>query len=105
MTKFVACRTWTMSAGSVCPKFTDLSKWVLIQFAEVKYGPAGKTLLSAQVIQHRWTPQTIPSVAEPSPYNTHFAAYGLGCRIIDVNGYKEVNHTGVRAQPIRFIVA
>jgi CubicO group peptidase (beta-lactamase class C family) len=28
------------------------------------------------------------------PYNTHFAAYGLGWFLRDVRGYKEVSHTG-----------
>jgi hypothetical protein len=30
----------------------------------------------------------------PGPYNTHFAAYGLGFGLSDVKGYKQVSHTG-----------
>jgi len=33
-------------------------------------------------------------VGGPGPYNTHFAAYGLGFFITDVKGYKQVSHTG-----------
>ena len=29
-----------------------------------------------------------------SPYNTHFASYGLGWFLSDVNGYKQATHTG-----------
>ena len=45
-----------------------------------------------------WTPQTIIPVRAPGPYNTHFAAYGLGFGISDVKGYKQVTHTGVLAE-------
>ena len=30
----------------------------------------------------------------PGPYNTHFAAYGLGWNLSDARGYKVAEHTG-----------
>jgi hypothetical protein len=38
--------------------------------------------------------QTIIPVFNPGAYNTHFSAYGLGFGLSDVNGYKQVTHTG-----------
>ena len=49
---------------------------------------------SEAVLRERWTPQTILPVGGPGPYNTHFAAYGLGFGLSDVKGYKQVSHTG-----------
>jgi hypothetical protein len=40
------------------------------------------------------SPQTIIQVNAPGPYNTHFAAYGLGFFLSDVKGYKQITHTG-----------
>jgi hypothetical protein len=39
------------------------------------------------------SPDIIP-VRPGSPYNSHFAAYGLGWRLTDVSGYLEASHTG-----------
>ncbi|WP_262490235.1 beta-lactamase family protein [Hymenobacter coccineus] len=36
----------------------------------------------------------MPLSPAPSPYTTHFAAYGLGWFLRDVRGYQEVWHTG-----------
>jgi hypothetical protein len=41
-----------------------------------------------------WAPQTIINVSDSSDYNTHFASYGLGWRLSDVRGYKQVQHSG-----------
>jgi hypothetical protein len=41
-----------------------------------------------------WSPQTIIPVRESPEYKTHFAAYGLGWRLNDIMGYKQVGHTG-----------
>jgi hypothetical protein len=41
-----------------------------------------------------WSPQTIIRVSDSSDYNTHFAAYGLGWRLSDYRGYKQVGHSG-----------
>ena len=64
-----------------------------LHLAGGKYGPDGRQLFSAAVLHERWTPQTIVP-GEGGPYNTHFAAYGLGFVISDVKGYKQISHTG-----------
>jgi hypothetical protein len=60
-----------------------------------KYGNGStKNLFSNDVQEEMWAPQTIISVRGPSPYNTHFASYGLGWFLRDEKGYKVATHTG-----------
>ncbi|MGA0558798.1 serine hydrolase [Larkinella sp. VNQ87] len=83
------------SAGGIYSSVNDLSKWVLMQLEGGKYGNRStKTLFSSRVQNEMWTPQTIIPVGNPGPYNTHFAAYGLGWFLSDVKGYKQASHTG-----------
>ena len=82
------------AAGGIYSSIADLSKWVLCHLQGGKYGPDMKPLFSAAVLRERWAPQTILPLGGPGPYNTHFAAYGLGFGLSDVKGYKQVSHTG-----------
>ena len=79
-------------AGGIYSSVNDLSKWAMMLLG----GPgAPAPLLKPQTQWELWMPQTILRVGPaPSPYNTHFAAYGLGWFLRDVRGYKEVSHTG-----------
>ena len=83
-------------AGGIYSSIADLSKWVIMHLNNGKYGDGStpKTLLSQQVHDEMWSPQTILPVPGPGTYNTHFAAYGLGFMLNDVKGYKQVSHTG-----------
>jgi CubicO group peptidase (beta-lactamase class C family) len=91
-------RDWNESAnaaGGIYSNLTDMCKWVIMQLNNGKYGPGlDKTLLSEEVHEDMWSPQTIIEVRGPSPYNTHFASYGLGWFLSDAEGYKQVTHTG-----------
>ena len=82
------------AAGGIYSSIADLSKWVLCHLQGGKYGPEMRPLFSAGVLRERWAPQTILPLGGPGPYNTHFAAYGLGFGLSDVKGYKQVSHTG-----------
>src|SRR5258705_5114757 len=83
------------SAGGINSNITDLCKWVQLWLNKGKYGDAlSKTLFSDNVYREMTSPQTIIQVNGPGPYNTHFAAYGLGFFLSDVKGYKQVTHTG-----------
>jgi CubicO group peptidase (beta-lactamase class C family) len=79
-------------AGGIYSSVADLSKWTMMLLS----GPgAPAPLLKPATLRELWTPQTIlPVSPAPSPYNTHFSAYGLGWFLRDVRGYKEVSHTG-----------
>lgn len=83
------------AAGSAQCNLSGMTKWVAMQLAHGKTSD-GSQLISAAQQQEMWAPQTIMSV-DPSAYElsrTHFAAYGLGWFLADLDGYKNVNHTG-----------
>jgi CubicO group peptidase (beta-lactamase class C family) len=80
------------SAGGINSSIADLSKWVLMQLANGKYGISGR-IFSEKVHREMWTPQTIIRTG-PGPYNTHFSSYGFGFGLSDVKGYLQVSHTG-----------
>jgi len=83
------------SAGGINSNITDLCKWVQLWLNKGKYGDGvTKTLLSENVYRQMTSAQTIIEVGGPGPYNTHFAAYGLGFFLSDEKGYKKVTHTG-----------
>lgn len=85
------------SAGGINSSVADMSKWVIAQLNKGKYGANGsQQLFSERTHAEMWKPQTIlPVPATPvPPYNTHFAAYGLGWVLSDVKGLKQVSHTG-----------
>lgn len=83
------------SAGGINSNITDLCKWVQLWLNHGKYGEGlSKRLFSENVYREITAPQTIIQVGGPGPYNTHFAAYGLGFFLSDEKGYKKVTHTG-----------
>ena len=83
------------AAGGIYSNLTDMCKWIIMQMNNGKYGEGLKNqLFSSKVHETMWSPQTIIQVSGPSPYNTHFASYGLGWFLSDVEGYKQVTHTG-----------
>ena len=83
------------AAGGIWSNITDWSKWVIAQMNHGKYGDGLKqNIFSEEVHEETWTPQTIIKAGTAAPYNTHFAAYGLGWFLSDVKGYKQVTHTG-----------
>lgn len=82
------------AAGGIYSSVTDLSKWIIMQMDDGRYGDGlSKRLFSSKIHSQMWSPQTILPVY-PNDYNTHFSAYGLGWFLSDVKGYKEVEHTG-----------
>lgn len=83
------------AAGGIMSNLTDLCKWVILQLNAGKYGDSLKKKLYSETVHNEmWSPQTIINVGGPGAYNTHFAAYGLGWFLSDVNGYKQCSHTG-----------
>jgi CubicO group peptidase (beta-lactamase class C family) len=81
------------AAGGIVSNITDLSKWLIMQMDNGKYGD-GKKLFSEAVHEDFWSPQTIININGPGAYNSHFASYGLGWFLTDVKGYKQASHTG-----------
>jgi CubicO group peptidase (beta-lactamase class C family) len=85
------------AAGGIYSSVNDMSKWLLVQLNEGKYGPdLSKQLFSAQSQHIMWQPHTnMGFSAKPGDsYHTHFRAYGLGWFMSDKNGYIAIEHTG-----------
>lgn len=83
------------AAGGIYSSVHDMSKWIIMQMNDGKYGEdLSKQLVSEKTHEEMWTPQTIIPVRGETPYNTHFASYGLGWFLSDENGFKVPTHTG-----------
>lgn len=82
------------SAGGIFSSISDMSKWMICQLDNGKYGPnLEKQIFSAAAQKEMWSPQTNMPV-RTDKYNSHFSAYGLGWNLTDVKGTKQVSHTG-----------
>jgi CubicO group peptidase (beta-lactamase class C family) len=83
------------AAGGIYSNITDMSKWIIMQMNNGKYGEGlTKKIFSETVHEEMWTPQTIIPVHGATPYNTHFSGYGLGWFLSDVKGNLQATHTG-----------
>ena len=93
------------AAGGVVCSLEDMLTWVRTQ---LNHGttPGGSELFSAAQSREMWEPQIILGVSERDyeMNRTHFKAYGLGWRLADVHGYKEVSHTGTIAGMKSYVV-
>ena len=93
------------AAGGVICSLEDMLTWVRIQ---LKQGttPDGLKLFSETQSREMWKPQMIRGVSERDykMNRTHFKAYGLGWRLADVHGYKEVSHTGTMSGMRSYVV-
>jgi CubicO group peptidase (beta-lactamase class C family) len=82
------------AAGGIYSNVNDMSKWVIMQLNNGKYGNDNLQLFSEKEHNEMWSPQTIIPINTKPPYNSHFSSYGLGWFLSDVKGYKQVTHTG-----------
>lgn len=83
------------AAGGIYSNITDLSKWVLLQLNNGKFGlKLENTLFSPAVHKEMWTPQTIIRGRATVPYKSNTTSYGLGWNLTDINGYFQAMHTG-----------
>jgi CubicO group peptidase (beta-lactamase class C family) len=81
-------------AGGIYSSVNDLSKWVMLLLNQGWLLPDSTRIFSRSVQKEIWSPQTIIQNAGPDGSRTHFNAYGLGFFMKDLNGYKEISHTG-----------
>lgn len=83
------------AAAGIYSSVNDLSKWMILQLQNGKYGSEKQFQLFSKKEQNEmWSLQTIIPANTRPPYNTHFSGYGLGWFLSDVKGYKQVTHTG-----------
>ena len=83
-------------AGAINCNVTGMLKWVSTQLARGK-SPDGVQLFSAARSAEMWTPQTILPTGSNDRLaltRTHFASYGLGWSLEDIDGYERVSHNG-----------
>jgi CubicO group peptidase (beta-lactamase class C family) len=81
--------------GGIVSNVDDMSKWVMMQLNNGKYGDKlEKQLFSPARQLDMWTIHTVIPVAPNARYNTHFAGYGLGWFLNDVKGNLKASHTG-----------
>lgn len=83
------------AAGGVVCSAGDMLKWVRMQLGRGT-APDGTTVFSAARSREMWRPENSwgVSIRNYEWHRTHFNGYGLGWRLSDVHGYKEVSHTG-----------
>jgi CubicO group peptidase (beta-lactamase class C family) len=83
------------AAAGIYSSVNDLSKWMIMQLQNGKYGSEKQFQLFSKKEQNEmWSLQTIIPTNTKPPYNTHFSGYGLGWFLSDIKGYKQVTHTG-----------
>ena len=83
------------AAGGVVCSLSDMLRWVNMQLGRGT-SPGGVEIFSAARSREMWHPANWWKV-RPRNYDwhrTHFNGYGLGWRLSDVHGFKEVSHTG-----------
>jgi CubicO group peptidase (beta-lactamase class C family) len=93
------------AAGGIVCSLDDMLTWVGIQLNRGMTAD-GNVLFSAEQSRKMWQPVTFRSVSERDTElnRTHFRAYGLGWRLADVHGFKEVSHTGTVAGKNSYVV-
>jgi CubicO group peptidase (beta-lactamase class C family) len=83
------------AAGGVVCSVSDMLRWVSMQLGRGT-SPEGVTVFSDARSREMWQPANSWGVSARNYewHRTHFNGYGLGWRLSDVHGYKEVSHTG-----------
>ncbi|MBK6267340.1 serine hydrolase [Marivirga sp. S37H4] len=85
------------AAGGIYATVDDLSKWMIMQLDNGKYGnELSNELFSESQQNQMWKPHThLGFTTKPNPRTKqHFAAYGLGWFIADKQGKIVLSHTG-----------
>ena len=93
------------AAGGVVCSLGDMLTWARTQLNQGTT-PKGTELFSATQSREMWKPQMLLNVRERDyeMNRTHFKALGLGWRLADVHGFKEVSHTGTLAGMKSYVV-
>lgn len=83
------------AAGGIVCSASDMLKWVAMQLGRGT-APDGTEIFSAARSREMWHPENSWKVSARNYewHRTHFNGYGLGWRLSDVHGFKEVSHTG-----------
>jgi hypothetical protein len=93
------------AAGGIRCSLQDMLTWVETQLNRGTTA-SGEIIFSVEQSEEMWRSRTLRSVSEEdlSRDRTHFKSYGLGWRLADVHGYREVSHTGTLAGMSSYVV-
>jgi len=88
-------RPVNVAAGGIVCSLGDMLTWARMQLSQGTIS-GGTELFSAAQSQEMWKPHTRLGISESRSLlnGTQFYFYGLGWRLADVHGYREVSHTG-----------
>ena len=83
------------AAGGILSNVNDMSKWMIMQLYQGKYGDQlSKQLFTEKQQREMWQIKTVTEFNPNPRYNQHFSGYGLGWGLADVKGNLRVSHTG-----------
>ena len=83
------------AAGGIYSNVNDLTNWMLVHLNKGKYGKKLENQLFTEASQRAmWKIHTTINAKINPRYNSHFAGYGLGWFLTDINGNMVVSHTG-----------
>ncbi len=83
------------AAGGIYSNISDMCKWMTMHLNNGAYGDSLENHLVSQVNhEDMWTIHTVMNTESNSRYHSHFAGYGLGWMLKDINGNMSVSHTG-----------
>ncbi len=83
------------AAGGIYSNVADMSKWMMLNLNQGKYGIDLKTpLYSLKNHREMWRIHTVLKTNQNPRYNSHFNGYGLGWVLTDLVGKFKVSHTG-----------
>jgi len=81
--------------GSIYSSAYDMSIWMMMQLNQGKYDEnLIQHLFSEKRQREMWKIHTVTNTSKNPRYKSHFAGYGLGWFLSDMNGNMVVSHTG-----------
>ena len=83
------------AAGGIYSNVNDMCEWMKMHLNDGAYGDSlENSLFGKQSHREMWKIHTVTEANRDPRYNNHFAGYGLGWVLSDMNGKMSVSHTG-----------